>query len=251
MECIDVGGTKLYWMNTPWDQKFFSLKTIEIIKIEDEDSTNLKECLIQLSKITSAELTYGRFNAANFVAKKVFYSLGYYSAETSASVILPNLREYSLPNIYNNRLLTIQSFVASDAGWIIKNIGESFRYSRFHEDPNLDNRLCANRMTGWSKDLIQKATECVVFKLHATPHCFMFYEINNNQVTLILGGSVKGSELHAPFFWASVINYFKGMGVSKISTRISLANAGVLSLYQNLGFKISSVLIDYHNLKET
>lgn len=250
MECIDVDDTRLYWINTPWDQKFFSLKTVEIIKVENKSPVNLEKCLRELSKVTCAELTYGRFNAADILTKKVFYSLGYYSAETSASVTLSKIQDYHLPRIYNNRLLPIKSFVNSDAEWISTNIVKSFQYSRFHEDPNIDNKLCDKRMKGWSEDLISRGTKCLVYKSLDTPHSFMFYTMDKNQVTLILGGSIKGSELHAPFFWASIINHFKSMGVSKISTRISLANSGALSLYQNLGFKIGSVLIDYHKLKE-
>lgn len=250
MECIEVEGTKIYWKNTPWDQNFFSLKTVEITKIEDETLTNLKQCLKQLSITTSAELTYGRFNPSNSIIKNAFFSDNYYIAETSAMVTLTKVQEYRLPNIYNKKLLTIQPFVNSDSEWITKNIGKSFGFSRFHEDPNINNKLCDNRMVGWSKDLIRKDTKCLVFKSQDTPHSFMFYKVKNSQASLILGGSIKGSELYSPFFWASVIEHFKVNGVTKISSRISLANAGVLSLYQNLGFKISSVLVDYHKLVE-
>jgi len=249
VECININGTKLYWIDTPWDENFFSLKTIEILKIENENQENLVKCLKQLVAISNGELFYGRFKSSSQRIKKAFYASSYYVAEVSASVSLFRLQRYKLPDIYTNRLLRLDSLSDSDSEYIKKHIGESFRYSRFHEDPNIDDSICDARMSGWVGDLIQNETKCMVYKSHNKLHSFMFYSISSNEVSLILGGSLKGSEFHAPFFWASVLDQFQRLGFEKIRTRISLSNLGVLSLYQNLGFKISDVKYDYHRLR--
>lgn len=250
MKCIEADGTRLYWVNTPWDEGYFSLKTIEIVKVENETMSGLQKCLRQLSYESKGELFYGRFRVSNQNIKEAFHLSSYYIAEVSASVYLGNLHSYKLPDIYEKRLVKVDELGCPDGKFIKEKIGESFKYSRFHEDYNLDNRLCEKRMAGWVDQLLETRTSCFVYRSKSKLHSFMFYSVNSGEVSLILGGCLKGSELHAPFFWASVIDEFQKLGFKKIRTRVSLANSGVLSLYQRLGFKINDVQCDYHKLME-
>ena len=125
---------------------------------------------------------------------------------------------------------------------------DMFNHSRFHEDPFIPKNHANDRMSLWVKDLANQNVTCLVNKSTsgAIISFMIFKVVGSNAVELILGGSKKGHELHSPFFWGSVINYLKESNYSKVSTTISAANSGVLSLYQSLGFKITEVNIDYH-----
>ncbi|WP_338589246.1 hypothetical protein VXM60_13300 [Shewanella khirikhana] len=232
---------------TPWDESALKLKTFEILEI---DTCEQKEVLDALrnNSFCEANLIYGRFPSNNFLIKELLIKSGYIPCETSFKVTLASLSDYILPRIYERRKLEISKINRdefSDVADISRNM---FNYSRFHEDPFINKDLANNRMYLWVKDLANQDVSCLVNRSKVGDVIsFMFYKTNERmQVELILGGSKKGFEMHSPFFWGSVIYYLKLNGATRISTTISAANSGVISLYQNLGFKIVSTNIDYH-----
>jgi hypothetical protein len=232
---------------TPWDQLALKLKTFEILEI---DTLDINSSLIELKSdsFCNAELIYGRFPANDFIVKELLVKSGYIPCETSFRVTLAKLNDYTLPKIYTRRQLLVIEAQKSDFVNIASIARDMFKFSRFHEDPFISRELSNNRMYHWVNDLANQDVTCLVNKSKIGDIIsFMIYKIDNrNQVELILGGSKKGFEMHSPFFWGAVISHLKLEGISRISTTISAANSGVLSLYQNLGFKIIETNTDYH-----
>lgn len=232
---------------TPWDESALQLKTYEILEID----THLPELTAETLNNNSfcvAELIYGRFPANDFIVKELLIKNGYIPCETSFRVTLSNLKNYTLPRIFTRRQLSITAAKKSEFGNIAEMARDMFKFSRFHEDPYINRNFANNRMYQWVNDLGNQDVSCLVSKLKSGEIVsFMIYKIDDRkQAELILGGSKKGFEMHSPFFWGAVINYLKFEGINRISTTISAANSGVLSLYQDLGFKIVSTNIDYH-----
>tara|TARA_R110001583_G_scaffold132895_2_gene284814 strand:+ start:1344 stop:2081 length:738 start_codon:yes stop_codon:yes gene_type:complete len=232
---------------TPWDESALKLKTFEIQRIEKE---SFEECLesLQSNSFCKANLIYGRFPASDFQIKELLFKSGYIACETSFRITLGKLNNYELPWIYTRRKVAI-SLLEKEEFYKVTNIAsDMFKFSRFHEDPFIPKKLSNDRITQWINDLANQNVSCLVsMDSSGDVISFMIFSSDErNQVELILGGSKKGSELHSPFFWGAVIEHLKNTGVKRISTTISAANSGVLSLYQNLGFKIIETNTDYH-----
>lgn len=232
---------------TPWDQSALKVKTFEILEI---DIIDFETSLIELknNSFCNAKLIYGRFPANNFIIKELLLKSGYIPCETSLRITLSKLNDYILPSLYTKRKLSIVEAKKNDFGQIAEIAYHMFKFSRFHEDPLIDNSLADNRMYQWVFDLAEQDVKCLINKsINNEIISFMMYKMDENKkVELILGGSKKGFEMHSPYFWGSVISYLKINGAIRISTTISAANSGAITLYQNLGFKIIETKLDYH-----
>lgn len=235
---------------TPWDETSLKLKTFEILEVDKSDVAGLKHALVN-NTFCDADLIYGRFASSDLFLKDLFLKSGYFPCETSFKIVLRNLNEYQLPKIYLRRLLDLSEPTEYDFFKIAEIAKSMFKFSRFHEDPFVSNELADCRMFRWVNDLVKSDVEFIISKLaNGDVASFMIYQkVSPEHVELILGGSAKGYEMHSPFFWGSILNNLKIMGVNKVTTRISAANSGVLSLYQNLGFKIAETDTDYHKHK--
>lgn len=233
--------------HTPWDESVFKKKTFEILNI---DTSNIEMCSEELSKnsFCDAELIYGRFPANNFLIKSILLKTGYFISETSLRVQLSNVADYSLPLFFTKKKLEIEELEVSEFHLVAEIAFDMFKFSRFHEDPFIDVSLANERMKRWVLDLANQQVKCLVARSsnNSLISFMIFNQSDAGNVELILGGSKKGFELHSPYFWAAVILNLQSSGIKKISTTISAANNGVLSLYQSLGFKIISTLNDYH-----
>lgn len=232
---------------TPWDESALNLKTFEILEINTRLVEKLTEELGN-NTFCEAELIYGRFPANDFVVKELLVKNGYIPCETSFRVTLAKLSDYTLPKLYTRRQLDIVEAQKDEFADIAEIARDMFKFSRFHEDPFISKELADKRMHQWVNDLANQEVSCLLSKSKVGEIVsFMIYKTDERkQVELILGGSKKGFEMHSPFFWGAVINHLQLEGVTRISTTISAANSGVLSLYQNLGFKIIETNTDYH-----
>lgn len=232
---------------TPWDERVFSRKTFEILSIAFDDEEKVNNALAS-NNFCDAELIYGRFKADDFKVKSALIKNGYIACEVTHRVCLPNLQSYILPELFSRKLLNIDEGNAEDFDTIKQLAFDMFAFSRFHEDPFIDNELANARMSSWVNDLKSQNVKLLVYRdLSGNILSFMIYDLIDNVVNLILGGSIKGKELYSPFFWGSVIAHIqKSEPCKRIQTVISAANTGVISLYIKLGFQIFETNIDYH-----
>lgn len=232
---------------TPWDSLVFGVPTYEIQSIDYSDNNSALKALKENS-FCNAKIIYGKFLASDFKAKELLIKSGYLPCEVSFRVTLGKLQDYTLPKLYAKKKTDLYPLDKAHFSKISALAQDMFKYSRFHEDPFIPQEKADKRMEKWVLDLKNQEVNCVVSKTNKEEIIsFMIFNVDYNlNVELILGGSKKGFELHSPYFWGTVIDYLKNQGFKKISTTISAANSGVLSLYQNLGFKISETKVDYH-----
>lgn len=239
------------WRYTPWDQRVFGMKTVELLNIDATNFALAEMEIAGLEKLTEADFIYGRVDSRERNTIKLLTSLGYYNCETTLQVTLARLQKYELPKIYAKRSLTLEQISENDLENIAVCAGKAFFHTRFHEDPFLDNELCNKRIEFWVKDLFtdQAVNNFTYRNGKGEITSFMFWRRTCDvSVELILGGSFEGFGLYAPYFWGSIISNFKSSGINKISTTISAANLGVLSLYTSLGFSVSNTKFDFHKI---
>lgn len=233
---------------TPWDERVFERKTVEIREWEFQTKKKGKELLKLLEDKTNPEFCYGRFDASDMMKKEILINDGYGIYETAIDLVLSGLNNYSLPKIYGSRLLSISHATKEDRSDLVKYSGNMFNYSRFHEDPFIGLALADKRMKKWVKQMLNQDFSALKYRdPNGNLVSFLFYNEDNKNIDLVLGGSVEKKGFVSPFFFGSVINFFKNKeNIKKIITRVSAANVGILKIYIDLGFKIEETFFDYH-----
>lgn len=243
------GNAIIKWRNTPWDSKVFNCHTVELLSIDCKNGSenDLFEGIKKVEHESKADFIYGRFSADDFFTKKSFINLKYFIAETTLKIYLNISHNYNLPAMYSKYSINVER-ATDDNVYELANIsGNMYKFSRFHEDPYLDQALCNRRMSSWVSDLGKRKVPALIFRNSKQQIIsYLFYEIEDKKVNWILGGSSNGNGFYTPAFLSYCIKHFRGIGINKIVTTISAANKGILGIYLSLGFNVSSVLYDYH-----
>lgn len=236
--------------STPWDAKVFDVNTFEIFmpKIERPDINGAIVSLNEMTSTESSSLFYSRIDANFNNNKRALLEAGFHSCETQLHVINSNIKNYSTPKELGNKRLQIELANTEDYSDVINSSLEVFKYSRFHEDPFVDSDLANSRMKYWCQDLRTQAVPLLTYRNRAGDlDSFIFYKIkDNDSVELILGGSLPGKGMMTPLFWASFIEHFKALGVSRIESKISASNIAIVNIYIFFGFVVKDVYFDFH-----
>lgn len=237
---------------TPWDSKVFGLTCCELVGIDSESS--IQDLNSDIDKlINEFGFLYGRVSVGNRTVRTFLSSKGFIGAESSALAKLTKLqkRDISSKLPSNIFLKNIDNPFLEKS--IIEGADNMYSFSRFHESPFIDRKLANERMKRWIIDVISNDTPCLVLVLDDGEKeqllGYMFFTEIDSKVNLLLGGVVKGAELHALTLWRQVLLTLQGYGVKTVTARISLSNSGVVKLYQQLDFNLSDFLIDYQRVK--
>lgn len=234
---------------TPWDAKSLGVDTFEISlpSINCSNIDGVKKSLIEITNIDNPAIFYTRISANSILQKKILMSTGFLNCETQLHVVKNNLKNFASPKELGSRRLPIQHATEQDYAEVVQKSSEVFNYSRFHEDPYIDTDRANFRMKIWTEDLkIQKVPLIVSRNKVGELDSFIFYKKNDANIELILGGSMPGKGMMTPLFWASFIEYFKGIGIKSIETKISASNMVIANVYLFFNFQIKAVNFDFH-----
>ncbi|SMO95912.1 hypothetical protein [Gracilimonas mengyeensis] len=238
----------LTWRPTPWDEKVFGLNTVEILDLNCSTEEKGGKLLQQFQDTQEIGLLYGRFDASDQFLKKVLLADGFFQCETALSVRKNKLATNELPKLVKGRELELQqTFREGDEEHIIEQSGKMYNFSRFHEDPFINRKDADKRMSNWARQLLESDTP-VLFHRDKKKNItsYLFYTKEGSEAHMLLGGSLPGYGMYAPFFFGGVLEQFKSLGIKAIKTSLSAANKGILSLYITLGFNVTSTKSDYH-----
>lgn len=232
---------------TPWDERVFEVKTIEITDLRFESVENGRVLVRKLLKEHQPELCYGRFDADDFSTKEVMLQTDFFPVESQASLFIPSLGRYSLLETHQKRILDLDEADAEDRRAVIDHSAGMFKFSRFHEDPFIDQDKADQRMQNWVRQMVEEGQPLLVYRMKGALTSFVFYEIKGQVVTLNLGGSVEGRGMITPYFFGSVIDYFKKREMKVLDgVDVSIANTGIFKVYLALNFELRKTYIDYH-----
>lgn len=234
---------------TPWDRKIFGLDTYEII-LPVFDKSNAEDAqaeLNQLTKVNHPAIFYSRINANLSINKLVLFNAGFINCETQLH-ITKNIKNFEAPTELGTRRLQIILASERDYKDVVEQSVEVFKFSRFHEDPYIDTNLANLRMKNWAEDMKKNNTPLIVSRNRLNElESFIFYKkVDSKSVELILGGSMPGKGMLTPLFWVSFLEYFKGMGIERVETKISASNIVIFNIYLFFNFQIKSVFFDFH-----
>lgn len=233
------------WRRTPWDEKVFQKKTMEITEIVYENIISLREIFKKVNDLVEferIELVFFRHNSFDKYIKKEAFLNDFQIVEHSYYVRHSNISKITR----NRKQLNFRRPKKEDVASIIKIVTDSFSHGRFHEDPNIDEELAKLRYKQWIPQLM-KDTNFFVLELKGEVAGFFNYVVNNNTIDLPLSGiSSKYSGLGG-FMWKEMFKIIdENEEVKQVKIMISATNLTVLNLYTSLDFKIAESLFGYH-----
>ena len=232
---------------TPWDEAVFNKKTVEITKFTFDSISSGKKLVQQLLYVEKPDLCYGRFQADDFNIKEIMLQQSFFPVESQATLHIPSLEKYQLPETHQKRLLKLHEATEDDRNQVIAHTPGMFKFSRFHEDPFIDPKLADIRMQNWVGQMVEEHSPLLVYKMKDKLTSFVFYDINEDIVTLKLGGSIEGRGMITPYFFGSVIDHFKSKGMKMMNgVSVSTANTGIFKVYLALNFELRDTFLDYH-----
>ncbi len=233
------------YQNTPWNSRVFGFNTNQIININYDSIGNLQK-LIELFDINNKRdkinFTGIKISSNEKIIKKILQDNMFYYVQDS--ILLEGKLDYLTP--YKRTLKLNRKLKEKYIEQITIIAYNSFAYGRLHSDFNIPIEISRKRHKNWSIDMINKDVPLFYYILNEKVISFMFYEIKNNAVSLILGGSKQGYGIYSPYFWSSIVKYFDKY--IKITANISASNITIFKLYLDLGFKVTNSYSCFHKL---
>lgn len=234
---------------TPWDTKSLKINTAELINLDSfEDINSFSVFLDDVEKelkIKNIDFVYTRINSQNKIEKKILQEKGYYFSECSVELYKSNIQKFEPIKCPKIDFLPYEDSFKEKIQLISRN---SFRYSRFHEDPNISTDLAKDRFYNWISDVIEQGKDVKLALKGDMVIGFLVQELNQNKknANMILAGCDIGKEIFAKSLWNEILAYNKSIGVSRVDTVVSAANLGVMNLYNFFNFKVNKTSFGFH-----
>lgn len=233
------------WRRTPWDEKVFGKKTLEITEIVYENLVNLKKIfkeIYDLVEVEKIELVFFRYSSSDNDIKREAFINGFQIVEHSYHVKHSNISKLT----QSGKRLSFRKVTPEDTDSVMSIVTDSFLHGRFHEDPNIDLELAKERYKQWILQLM-KETDFFVLELKGEVGGFFNYVINNDIIDLPLSGLSRKYSGLGGFMWKDMFKIIdENEDVKQVEIMISASNLAVLNLYTSLNFKITDSLFGYH-----
>lgn len=239
---IIVGNSCLKHRFNLWDYESTSLKISEILDFQLGD--HFAHAYDQYEKYcisNNMEHSITRISGKDQQSRSILSSLGFLSVETTYEIScrVKNLKNINTKDLRNKTLGTECNIY--DLQSLASNI---FDYGRFSEDVLIGKELANKRYGHWAKQLYESGVPRKFLFSKDQLIGFMFYDVQESEVKLILGGLSRIYSHLGQKFWSQV--FLSIPSDHMIKTSISANNLGVLNLYSRFGFNFNNSLVGYH-----
>lgn len=194
-----------------------------------------------MSEINPAVLTC-RVPADSFRLIDSLESIGFRHMETT---LHPRLDVDSAVTA-KRQSIEIHRATESDSQGLLQIAAESFKVTRFHRDPSIENGRADSRFANWVEDsILGGQKEVFVFRVTEAEGIAGFFVVRRVgaesfwELTAI-SSDFRGRGLSRPI-WEAFIQFERERGVAVIRSNISAENLRVVTLYPRLGFSYESV----------
>ena len=241
-----------HWLRvreTPWDTRAFGFSTAEILDVRYRDPQILDALVgayLKAAREACVRFSYCRIDASDFPLRRALQAHGFYYAETAMLIANANVRAEAFGRAFRNDMSLSTPETDADFDEIRGLARDAFRYSRFHEDPNIPRQSAERRYFNWIDDLRLQEKEFLVYKAGGAIHAFVVFLVEGATATVILAGSQADKGFLSPFFWSSFLTGFQRRGIRRVEGIVSAANLGVLNLAVKLGFHVEWVRLGFH-----
>lgn len=224
----------------PWDTLAFGFPVTEITDLTMRSGT-LLERVDERNAALRARLCVCRVPAGDRALKGRFLAASYYVSETSL-LLQRGLHRWRPQTAFRVRRADMQDVPA-----LSELAAQVFRFSRYHEDPHVDEGAAAGRYRNWVSGLGKSAALWVVYNASQPLAGFFSFQQAGGAMSLNLAGihpAVRGLGFYV---FAGILTYMREFG-DAVTARVSAANIDMLNVYSALGFMVESTALDYHKL---
>lgn len=235
--------------DTPWDAAVFGVATGEVRlgegpwASEAERETALHAALAEVTASGRYDLLYGRVTPDPAVVRAL-RRVGFSACETQVVYGL-SARRWQ-PPAAGAAGLAVHAATPADVPDVVAASQGMFRYSRFHEDPDIPGPLADARMVGWVRDLAAREAPLLVARSSAGALIGFMFCTTGPTAELTLGGCTPAASFLAPRFWAGVVEAVFQRGARAITAAVSAANVPMMRVYGDLQFNAVRSGVDYH-----
>jgi RimJ/RimL family protein N-acetyltransferase len=201
----------------------------------------LDEQKVAMGEINAGVLTC-RVPADSFRLIDSLESIGFRHMETT---LHPRL-EVDAAAATNQPSIDISLATESDSQDLLQIAAESFKVTRFHRDPLIDNGRADSRFSHWVNNaLVSGQQEVFAFRVTGASGIAGFFVVRRHgpesfwELTAI-SSDFRGKGL-SRLIWEAFIQFERERGVKVIRSNISAENLRVVTLYPRLGFSYESV----------
>ena len=246
-EIIIDSNNYLTYQETPWDSNVLGYKSNEIVCIKYSNESQLNKIIDKFEAFCLSQkyfFTNARINPDDQILRKSLSNMDYLNSETSL-LVERGVKNFNPINVGKLKF-TLRNYNPQDMNDLKSISYEIFNHGRFFEDPFISNENARIRNKNWINDLIVSSI-IIVGEINATIFGFMAFKIDDNKVTLQLGGVKLNYSVYAYPFWSEVIKYLiNEQNAKHISGIISASNIRIINLYSFFEFKFTDVYFGYH-----
>ncbi|WED22008.1 GNAT family N-acetyltransferase [Vibrio sp. JC009] len=244
---MDIGYYKLESDSQLFNKQVYNAKISRFI-ISDTTLHEYHEFESELYK-KGVELLGLRIPQSDLKAINFFENHGYQYIEASYR---PFLILKDIAHLNTQEKFLLKEANIGDSIRIAEAAGAIFSFGRYHQDPNVEDKLANIRYYNWVMNAFdnecQSILKCVSTKTDDILAFFIVEYPEPSECFLSLVGLMPnyiGKRL-SKFVWGALLAYLKDCGVKKISTSISSHNTLVFNLYISLGFTFPEPEITLH-----
>lgn len=234
-----------YFIYDEWLSKILKKKCHTLNFIEN---INLKE--IEMNFAYPVFLT-ARIPTNDFIHLKLLQELGFYIVDTNIQLIKKNTVTQNIEKKINSEDITITLAQDIDELAIIDIAKNSFRFSRFHNDPKIANEIANKIKSEWVAGFFRgdRGNQMIVAKNESKIIGFLQIINSKDSFTIDLIGVHKGYQKRG--IATRMINFSLNENYKAEETFVGtqITNSASIKLYQRLNFNIydSKYILHYHN----
>jgi ribosomal protein S18 acetylase RimI-like enzyme len=234
----------------PWDSKLFNVNICSLSDIQYRDRAQLLDFLLAVdNRATSlaAELLITRVKQSELFLINALEDNGFRYIESNYRPYL-SLINATFPSSVG---LSISKCSHDEVIALSEEVGDMFKFGRYHQDYRISNELADLRYRNWLKNAV-KIDSQTVYKCSEhtgeTVSFFVLEKLADKEVFLSLVGMMerfRGKGL-AKSVWRAMLAFLQTRGYIKVSTSISSHNLAVFNLYVALGFTFPDPGLTFH-----
>lgn len=210
-------------------------------------SKSLSDAFESWSSNTKPELIWGRIEESKHRERLEIQKIGFIAVEVSAEprrTITDELQELS-------ETLRFREAEHSDRKWLREIARNSFHAQRHYHDPRIMQGVAGRRYEYWLDEAFDNSRKTVEIVQDANGErlaMFILEPESKKAVRWLLTAldPAKANKGLGKSIWAAAIGHCGKQGFVEISSRISLSNIPVVSLYLSHGFQMGNVNWGFH-----
>lgn len=236
--------------SVPWDSATFDTRIFDLSQLHYANTKGLDELLqsVEIRAVNlKSELTITRVKQSDLVLIHALEAHGYRYIEANYQPKL-HLDNLTFKTLY---ALKITKCTPEEVISISEEVGDMFKYGRYHQDLRTPNELADARYKNWLVNALESSNQTVYKCIDESGATISFFVVETGCLDIAFLSLVgmldafRGKGM-AKSVWNTMIKFLQDNGIKTVSTSISSHNIAVFNLYVSLGFSFPEPELTFH-----